>query len=132
MADSITTDAELLDTGLITEILKTRLTPSEWCDETGGAGPWDIWHREAWAEILRNYAARPDPITETDLASTDSLKPIALHYVLYLAYMVAGEMDMAREFHKRYRELINEIVPLISGTDGYATGWGIGIEMERG
>ena len=132
MADSITTDAELLDTGLIFEDLKHRLTPGEWIDKIDAAGPWVIWHEQAWEEILRNYAARATPLAESDITNTAPLKPIALHYVLYLAYRTAGEMAEAKEFYRRYNELINEIIPIASGTTGTAVGWGGGITMYRG
>ena len=61
MADNITTDADLMSSGYILANDKERLTPEEWTD-----GSWLIWHKEAWNEILRNLASRPDAIEEDE------------------------------------------------------------------
>ena len=129
MADYITTDATLMATGLITEELKQRLTPGEWVDLTGAAGPWVKWHTEAWAEMLRHYAARAEPLEESDITDTDPLQTISLHYVLYLAWMSAGQQDSAQMWFKRYKELLSEINPTVSG--GTAIDAGMSITMYR-
>lgn len=129
MADAITTDQTLMDTGLIIEEMKRRLTPAEWVDDVEGAGPWDRWHQQAWTEMLRHYAAMPDPITESDITDTAPLMVIAHHYVLYLAWMTSGHMEEQKMWHSRYKEHLTEISPPVSG--GTANTSGMSITMNR-
>jgi hypothetical protein len=81
--------------------------------------------------MLLNYSARSQPIEESDITDTTVLRPIAHYYVLYLAYFVACQYDMADKYFARYKELINEIPPPVSG-GGDAGAWGYGIDMIRG
>jgi hypothetical protein len=131
MANSISTDTTLLATGLITEYQKNSLTPDDWSNETETEGPWYRWHRQAWSEMLLHYASLPDPIEESDISNTVILRPIAHYYVLYLAYWTAGKMDWAEKYFERYKELISEIRPPLSG-GGEADTSGRSVLMCRG
>jgi hypothetical protein len=81
--------------------------------------------------MLRHYAALPDPIEESDISSTTSLQPVSHYYVLYLAYSIAGQMDEAKMYFDRYKELLGEIKPPLN-SGGTPTGWGNQIKMYRG
>lgn len=130
MADYITTDTDLMNSGLITANNKSRLTPLEWVD--GDAGQWTPRHEEAWTHILQHLANLPTVIEEDDLASSDvtALKPASLHYVLYLAWTMGGELDKAKFHHQRYLEELGNVRLTLSGSEA-ANVWGRGIELCR-
>jgi hypothetical protein len=133
--DYVSTDADLLATGYATPELKERLTPPDWQEVTTEAGPWTPWHREAWAHILRHLASLPDPIEEADLADPYQLTPIAIHYVLYLAFLAGGDKEMAEHHLRQYKQQLADIrIELIGDTegDGTANAWAYSIELERG
>jgi hypothetical protein len=134
LADRITTDADIVASGYITTNQMARLTPHEWAEEGGTAGPWTRWHDEAWAEILRQLYSRPDPLEESDLSDSSELQPAAIQYVLYLAYAANNEMDRAKHHLAQFNQRMTSIRPTTLGSlDGTteARGWGRAVPYYR-
>jgi hypothetical protein len=130
MAAYITTDDDLVGSGYITEATKRRLTPPEW-NVGQAAGPWQMWHTEAWSETKRHLLSRVDPIEESDLTDSSELAPAVMQYVLYLAWLHGGDQERAKHHHNRYREMLNSIKLTLS-THAETVGWGSGIPIYRG
>lgn len=124
MSTTITDDDDL--TAFISPHAYTRLTPTYWDD-------WTNWHTEAWTDILRHLANRPDPIEEDDLSDSSEFVPAAVQHVLAQAYAYSGDFQKADYYRREYLRLLGLIKPtLVSGSDVASVGWGVGCEMERG
>lgn len=108
ITDYITTDAELLDSGLIVKSTKAALTPGEWHERAGPVGPWEPWHAKAWGAVQLRLRNLKVPVEASDLSADgiEQLKEPALYRVVYLAYMAANKLKAAMEWRSLYeREL---------------------------
>lgn len=124
MAATITTDVDLMAAGYILAEDKERLTPGEFAD-----GLWTVWHTEAWSEVKRQLAARRQPIAESDLKDPTELKPPVLRFVLYLAYSMGRDMEMAKEQLAMFKVVMNQVRPTLNSGDSIR--WGRTIRMRR-
>ena len=88
MATSITTQADVLTYGLVTDNEIERLSTDRMRSEN-----WSTLHARAWTKVLDLLALRPDAIEESDLDDTDELKPATIYVVLHYAYAQAEFMS---------------------------------------
>lgn len=83
MAASITTQADVVEYGLITDNEIHRLST-----ERMRADNWLNLHERAWDWVLRMLELRASPLEESDLSAADqtALKPAVVYMVLHYAY----------------------------------------------
>ena len=115
MATSITTNADLLTYGLITDNEISRLST-----ERMASNQWSTMHARAWSKVLDKLALRASPLTESDLSDTDELKQATCFFVLFYAYSQAeltGNMsgDRAEVYWKRGEKELAEVRLTVAG-----------------
>jgi hypothetical protein len=88
VATSITTQADVLTYGLITDNEIHSLTTERMKSDN-----WATLHERAWTKVLDQLALRASPIEETDLSDTSELKPATVFVVLHYAYAQAEFMN---------------------------------------
>ena len=98
MATSITTQADVLTYGLISDNEIENLTT-----ERMRANNWTTLHARAWTKILDLLALRSMPLTEDDIDDTDELVTATVYMVLHYAYSQAeGVGDINKERAQLY------------------------------
>ena len=103
MADSITTQADMVALEIIDDVEIERLTTDRQrnaVSSTGAPFPWRIHHERAWERTLRELGQDPEPLLETELSDTTELTRAVCYLVACYAYE-QGESptDMARSKH---------------------------------
>lgn len=122
---TLTDNADLVASGLISSGDLTRLTDPH--DTT-----WTARHTNAYDHVVRQLAARADPILIADLTVDEqaALKPAIIHYCLYVSWLQAGTQDTLERARHHHQQHIKEM-NAISYASSPAGGWGRGIPMYR-
>ena len=115
MAASITTQADLLTYGIISDNEIERLT-----DDRMRKNDWATLHEMAWTRVKAQLALRPQPVAEDDLDDTTELKRATIYMVLHYAYAKAAMPgNRAEAEEKRYWKLaIKELAEVQVTVDG--------------
>lgn len=138
MSLTVTTDQDLLDSGIIIRKEFQRLTDKgHWPGATGAL------HAKAKAKVVAWLRDRPERVEETDLTNLTQFKDAQLQYVLYLLYRRAGETGVtaaqaraggkskADRAYAFFVEEMSLVEPEILGTESRDT-YIAGIIFERG
>ena len=121
MADSITTNANLLDDGIMLAVDIGRLSTERLMNHTTSAGdpfPWKPRHERAWSETLKRLKQREHALEEDDLTDTTELTRTVGFHVAYQAYalsMADDDKKRADDFYAKWRKEAETVGLSVSG-----------------
>lgn len=112
MADSITTNQDLIDYHVLTKYDIVSLTNDDNRYDT-----WEDEHKQAYSEVL-SYLYRTRDIEESDLSDTSQLKKAVCHWVAYLVLRNSKFSDSKQRGQDNYALATKELSQLKLSTGG--------------